>query len=35
MLRVIAQFYQNSINHINTRWAWFFTNGMKEPFQES
>lgn len=34
MLRKMMRFFRRVSHNVNTRWAWFFTNGMKEPYQE-
>lgn len=34
MLRMIVSFFQKFSARVNTRWAWFFTNGMKEPYNQ-
>ena len=31
MIRPVIKFLNNLAYRINTRWAWFFTNGMKSP----
>lgn len=34
MLRVFARLIRRWSHRFNNRWAWFFTNGMKEPYEE-
>lgn len=34
MLRVVLRFISRIAHRFNQRWAWFFTNGMKEPYRE-
>jgi hypothetical protein len=30
----VSQFIQRINNYINQNWGWFFTNGMKDPYEE-